>query len=934
MSRSGKLSSRISGLILFLSAAAALLIVGVLTATTAISFIEIEKNLVKSGLDRVEAAIERQMDEIASSAADYAVWDDTYLFVQGKLPSYASENISEALLTNLSLNLAAIYDENGRRAAAVSRSGQLVLTQLPEKLTADVPAFVPPSPDGRRMGLTRIGDRVYVFASHAVLPTDKGVEGKGTLLFAREIDAAFAALTGKLSGLTVSFRQPPEGGETAVRETETAGLKTPVIGKRVLRDVSGAPLILAVTSEPRTVFQSGHRAIILTVLATVAILILSFIALRTGFSMILIKPMERLEEFIAAGHSMDSPFETELNALCERADAIGRTAQVIKATHDEMSKLFNLQKNATERLEMEVRARTNELSRANRDLAIYQRVMEETSEGVIITDVDGNILKANDAFCRMSGYSIEELLDKNPRLVKSDRHDDAFFKAMWESIASTGRWEGEIWNRRKDGAVYPVWLSINTIADDTGTPSRFVGLSVDISKIKEAEENLNRMAFYDSLTDLPNRALFKDRFKQALSRAQRAGSRLALIYLDLDRFKNVNDSLGHYAGDELLKETAKRLKNQVRDVDTVCRLGGDEFTVILENINSSGDAASVARKILSAMREAFHIQETEVFVGTSIGIALFPYDGTEADELIKRADAAMYEAKEHGRGQLRFASGESGVSSLRRLETETRMRKGIERNEFFLHFQPQVSAGGAEFGKATGIIGAEALIRWKPAGEKTVPPDSFIDVAEETGLIVQMGAFVLKKACEEAKRWNDSGYPLQISVNVSQMQFDRGRIIDQVNDALSATGLKPEYLKLEITESLFSRDMDNMVNVMKEIKGLGVSFAVDDFGTGYSSLRYIDRLPIDSLKIDKSFIQRIDSRYEGGEIATAVVALARSFGLESIAEGVETAEQLDALKSRGCDSIQGYYVSRPLNSDDFMSFIRAKDLLAELDAPA
>ena len=935
MLKSGKLSAQFTGLILTLSAGTALLIIGVLVATTATSFLEIERKTVKAGLDRVEATLNSQLEGIESKTADYAVWDDTYKYIQGKIPSYASENMNGSVLRNLGLSFGAIYDENGTLIAADASSGKNVPKNLPKSLNATSPVFSPTTrANERRTGLTRIDDQVYALTAMAALRSDGNGPSKGLVVFAREIDDSFAASTSKMTGLKVNFMPVAEQGLPALREIETGGLHEPVIGKRILNDVVGKPTILAITSEPRTIFNLGHRAILMLIVSTAVILLFGAIVLQNVFASLLIKPMKRLETFITKGHSSDDSFDGELIALGQRSDAVGRTARVIKAARDEMSKMLDLQRNANEQLEIEVRTRTNELTKANREMAIYQRVMEETSEGVIITDIEGNIREANKAFCDMSGYDLSELINKNPRILKSDKHDDAFFTSMWEAILSVGCWEGEVWNKRKNGSLFPIWLNIDTISDENGKPSRFVGISADISKIKKAEENLNRMAFYDPLTDLPNRALFKDRFKQALARSQRIGNRVALLYLDLDRFKNVNDSLGHHAGDELLKESAKRIKSQVRDADTVCRLGGDEFTVILENINSSGDAASVARKILSAMRETFHIEKTEVFLGTSIGIAMFPYDGTDSDELIKRADAAMYEAKEHGRGQLRFASGESGASSLRRLETETKMRKGIDNHEFFLNFQPQVSAGGAAFGSASGIIGAEALIRWKPDREKIIPPDSFIDIAEETGLIIQMGAFVLQGACAEAKHWSDIGHPLQISVNVSQMQFERRRIIDQVNEALSITGLDPAYLKLEITESLFSRDMNSMIETMRELKGIGVSFAVDDFGTGYSSLRYIDRLPIDSLKIDKSFIQRIDSRYEGGEIATAVVALARSFGLESIAEGVETAAQLDALKARGCDSIQGFYVSKPLDADDFRSFIMAKDLLAELSSPA
>ncbi|MGD9940094.1 MAG: putative bifunctional diguanylate cyclase/phosphodiesterase [Clostridia bacterium] len=589
------------------------------------------------------------------------------------------------------------------------------------------------------------------------------------------------------------------------------------------------------------------------------------------------------------------------------------------------------QREAFEELERNIRQRSDELTRANHDLNVYKRVIEETSEGIIITDVSGTIQEVNNAYLMMTGFNREDLLGKNPRIMKSNRHDHGFFKDMWHAILNHGRWEGEIWDRKKDGTLYPKWLSIDTIRDAQGNAERYVGINADITRIKQTEENLNKMAFFDSLTGLPNRVLFRDRFGQALSRAQRSRSRVALLYLDLDHFKHVNDSLGHHAGDILLCEASTRILAQVRETDTVCRLGGDEFTVILENITASEDAATVAQKIIECLMESFTIEDSEVFVGTSIGIALFPFDGDTPEELSKRADAAMYDAKEHGRGQLRFASGESGKSSKKRLETETGLRKGLELGEFFIEYQPQVSAGAATSDSSQGIIGAEALVRWRPQGSSVVYPDEFIQIAEESGLIIPLGARILLESCIEAKRWMDAGRPLVISVNASQVQFERGRIIEQVSDALKASNLPPQLLKIEITESIFSRNMKRMADIMHELKNMGVSLALDDFGTGYSSLRYIDKLPFDTLKIDKAFIQSIDSRYEGGEIATAIVSLARSFGMESIAEGVETPEQLDALRSRGCDTIQGFFVSKPLSVDGFWSFVGQTSETRELE---
>lgn len=572
--------------------------------------------------------------------------------------------------------------------------------------------------------------------------------------------------------------------------------------------------------------------------------------------------------------------------------------------------------------------------RLNHDqqLILYKRLINLINDGVILTDTRGRIIESNNAFSAMSGFSRQELLGKNPRILRSERQPLDFYREMWKSISEAGSWEGEVWNKRKDGTEHPQRLRIHSLRDSKGHNRFYIGVHTDLSLLKSTEASLNKLAYFDALTGLPNRVLFQDRMQQAIARALRSRHRLAILYLDLDQFKHVNDSFGHHIGDCLLREAARRFSAQVREADTVCRLGGDEFTIILEDIGASEDAGTVAAKIIHCLKEPFQLEGQEVFIGTSIGIALFPFDGNHFEELTKRADTAMYEAKSHGRGQYRFASGESGQSSRRRIETENRLRKAIDFGQFFMEFQPQVSAGGASLAANHGILGAEALVRWRTPEGKIVYPDNFIDIAEETGLIVPIGGQVLLEACIEAQQWVKMKRPLVVSVNVSQLQFEHGVIVKQVENALAQSMLPPEFLKLEITESLFSRNMHQMADIMLELKRLGVRFALDDFGTGYSSLRYIDRLPFDTLKIDKSFIQRIESPYEGGEIATAIVALARSFGLESMAEGVETIEQLNALRSRGCDSIQGFYVSKPLPSPLFRGFIRHLEDIPELEA--
>lgn len=633
-----------------------------------------------------------------------------------------------------------------------------------------------------------------------------------------------------------------------------------------------------------------------------------------AFRLFIALPLRQLERIIRLQESDSEISYLELKKFQDRRDIIGALARLFERSDTVLRKNLENQRTASQRLEAEVTQRTQELW-------LYKQIMHDTGEGIIVTDPTGVILEVNPAFAHLTGYHPENLVGAPVSLLISNREPPNYYRRLLINLRKTSRWEGEFWISRKDGSSAPTWLTIDSIRDLEGRVQRYIGFFVDISKLKIAEESLHKLAFFDPLTELPNRSLFMDRISHALSRAQRTQSRLALLYLDLDHFKDVNDAYGHQVGDQLLIETARRLLSQVRDVDTVCRLGGDEFTIILESITQSSDASLVAKKIVDSLRPSFFINGQEIYAPASVGIALYPYDGKTVDELVKNADAAMYEAKDAGRGQFRFASGAAGKSSKHRLEMEALLRRALKKDKFVINFQPQVSTGSAIFGSNRGLVGAEALIRMGDKDERILPPDRFIEIAEDTGLIVPMGEWMLFQACAEAKRWAETGRPIPVAVNVSQRQFEKGVVVQQTEAALAASGLKPELLKLEITESLFMRDLQRSVKVMQALKEMGVSFAIDDFGTGYSSLRYLDSLPIDILKIDKSFIDRISSNQENGAVAMAVVSLARSFGLISIAEGVETQEQLDALKMRGCDTIQGYFISKPLDSQEFYGFL-------------
>ncbi|BCB26836.1 hypothetical protein SKTS_17220 [Sulfurimicrobium lacus] len=544
-------------------------------------------------------------------------------------------------------------------------------------------------------------------------------------------------------------------------------------------------------------------------------------------------------------------------------------------------------------------------------LRLADRVFRSTGEGVAVTDAAGNLVSVNPAFELITGYSAAEVLGQNPRMLQSGRHEDAFYREMWDRLLETGQWRGELWNRRKNGEVYPEWLTISAVNDNEGVTTHYVGVFSDISTVKEAMQQIDFLAHHDALTRLPNRILFHDRLSHGLDRAQRENSPLALLYLDLDRFKTVNDTLGHPVGDELLQEVARRMAGALRAGDTLARLGGDEFVLLLEDDANAQQAAVVARKILDLFAVPISVAEHKLNVTASIGISLYPGDGEDPDTLLRHADRAMYEAKSRGRNTYQFFEPVLSAGVLQRLVMENALRGAMERNELLLHYQPQVDLGSG------GICAAEALLRWRSAELGLVSPADFIPVAEEMGLIISIGEWVLRTACAQNKAWQDAGLPpIRVAVNVSALQVLAGTLPGIVAETLRDTGLDPRYLELELTESVMIREVEATLSQVIELKRLGVTISLDDFGTGYSSLGYLSRFPLDRLKIDQGFVRNITTEPKNAAIARATVALSQGLGMVVIAEGVETEGQLRYLHSIGCEEIQGYLFSRPVPPEE------------------
>jgi len=549
-------------------------------------------------------------------------------------------------------------------------------------------------------------------------------------------------------------------------------------------------------------------------------------------------------------------------------------------------------------------------------LKIYANAFESSGEAILITDKDNLIININGAFTEQTGYSIEEVYHKNPKMLASGDTSDITFQEMWKALEQENFWQGELWDRKKSGERYPKWAAISVIRDNDNEVMFYIASFTDISKRKETEAHIEYLAHHDALTGLYNRISLIDRLEQSLSLAQRDNKQVAVLFIDLDRFKNINDSLGHHMGDLLLVEVAERLKLCVRKSDIVARIGGDEFVIAITNMVSNSYVTIIANDILQIVSESYEIEGEELSTSPSIGISVFPNDGENVDDLMRNADVAMYHAKEHGRNNYHFFTESMFVVARERQQIELELRIALDNNLLQLHYQPQINA------KDGNICSVEALARWTHSELGMIPPDVFIPIAEESGLIIDLGRYVIDEACQQLSLWKKDGIlDIHMAINLSVKQLQSMSLIDDIDLSLNKYHLEGKDIELEITETSVMTDPEFAVQQLNMIRKLGVGLAIDDFGTGYSSLAYLKRLPIQTLKLDRSFVRDIESDQNDAEICMATIALAHNLGLAVVAEGVETTAQYEFLMKYKCNCLQGYLYSKPLASHDIQKFM-------------
>jgi diguanylate cyclase (GGDEF)-like protein/PAS domain S-box-containing protein len=552
-----------------------------------------------------------------------------------------------------------------------------------------------------------------------------------------------------------------------------------------------------------------------------------------------------------------------------------------------------------------------------RQLRMWGEVLKNSGEAIFITDAESTIYLVNEAFTKITGYTAQDVIGQKPNIFKSGRHDRQFYQNMWAALLDHGYWQGEIWDRRKDGSIYPKWSTISQIQDTEHKTTHYIAMFNDISERKISEERIHYLAFHDVLTGLPNRRLLQDHLQFFLEHAQRSSDKLAVLFIDIDNFKTINDSLGHSAGDKLLIQLTKRLTTCLRTTDTLCRFGGDEFVIILSDIANPSYVATISERIRENLYEPFHINDFDLIITVSIGISLYPADGNNYENLVKNADTAMNQVKENGRNNYQFYTADLNILISERLSFINSLRNAVKEEEFILYYQPKICS---MTGKITGV---EALIRWNSPTMGLIPPLKFIPLLEETGLIMPVSDWILREICKQHTTWIAQGFPpISIAINISASHFQKTDFLANVNTALAECTIERNHIEFELTEGILLNDTEEAIDKMNQLKKMGIKLTLDDFGTGYSSLSYLRKFPIEKIKIDQSFVQNMMTTQNDMEIVKIITLLSKTLQLKTIAEGVEYKEQILLLQEIGCDELQGYFFAEPMPGYRFAEWFK------------
>ncbi|MCW5941348.1 MAG: EAL domain-containing protein [Fimbriimonadaceae bacterium] len=892
------------------------------------SFEDLERTGARRDVERASNTLDQMVDELHVFTADWSNWNDTYEFMADRNAAYIKSNLSQESLASTKIDLMLWVSESQREhhRMVVARSSALAAPNADAMLKYLREHGVFARAKGHGDGVKGIVLQVAAPMLVSVRPvhdTDLKAPRRGWIVFARYLDESIVSRLREMTQLSVEVfpvgrSQTPadvssatHGRQSGQRYVEGASDAKTITGYAVADDIGGREALVLRVTEPRSIYLQG--------VASVGYLSKLILLVGIVFAAVVMGVIERFALLRL----------TSLGSQVEEIGASGRSGRVALSGRDELGRLANTINGMLESLERAEALRESEarlrlhnesleqlVGQRTQQLAEKNSALENAVEGISRVDASGRIVEANAAFARSIGYEPEELIGEAWTVAIADGDRSAAAEAL-RRARQHGKSDAEVEARRRDGDT--IFAAI-TIVADSGTEEPSTGFHLflkDVSERKRMEREIERLAFHDKLTGLPNRALFLDRTAFALAKASRHLLGTAMLFLDLDNFKFVNDSLGHDAGDRLLQQVAERLTSAVRPGDTVARLGGDEFTVLLEDLESEREAEDVAARILEALVPAVSLGVGDAYVSASIGIAFAATKETSPKGLLKDADTAMYHAKAKGKSCCVRFEESMNDSATERMELETALRTALARDELFLEYQPLVDL-------QTGhVSGAEALARWRHSTRGVIAPARFIPIAEDTGLIVPIGYWVIEEACRQMRRWREeSGLShLTISVNLSGRQLERPDVVDRVREAVERSGLEPRFLVLEITETILMRDPETVAAKLAELKALGIGIALDDFGTGYSSLSTLSAFPIDTLKIDRAFISRLEDEAGAISVVQAIVALSRSLSMGVTGEGVETGFQMRAIRALGCDTGQGYLFARPLSGEEFDRFL-------------